>query len=76
MMVPSLSFVCELLLIPALAQQVLGKTYTFPNTVYDGSVNVEFTSGATSLDGPKISPQINDTTYEWYLLCPFTSRCP
>ena len=55
-----LPFACALN--PSYAQ---AKSYDIPNSLYDGPVQAEYTSTFGSIDGPKISPRPNSTSYEW-----------
>jgi hypothetical protein len=52
------------------AYSTKSQTYSIPNEVFSGPVNAEFESvsrkGAHALDGQKILPRPNDTSFEWW----------
>ncbi|KAB5558519.1 hypothetical protein GE09DRAFT_116261 [Coniochaeta sp. 2T2.1] len=42
------------------------ETITLPNTLYDGPVTAESIATKGHIDWPKLSPGVNDTTYDWW----------
>ena len=58
------TFVSALLLaLPGAGQRTA--TYTFPNSLYQGDVQMQTNSGVNPLDGPKIGPSPNASAYDW-----------
>ena len=58
---------CNLAFVSALcASFVAAQTVTFPNTITTGESTAQYISGASGLDGPKVTPSINATTYDWW----------
>ncbi|KFZ18025.1 hypothetical protein V501_01412 [Pseudogymnoascus sp. VKM F-4519 (FW-2642)] len=41
-------------------------TNVYPNVIQTGPSNALYVSGASGLDGPKMSPGINATTFDWW----------
>ena len=40
--------------------------FNLPNTIYNGSIIAQSVSTKDSnLDGPKLAPGVNDTSYDW-----------
>ena len=56
-----LSF-CSLLL-----QSVVAKVTTIPNIITQGAINLQWNDGLNLIDGQKILPRPNATSYEWYV---------
>lgn len=48
-------------LVPVAAR---GLVYTAPNSLFNGSANMEVQSGLTALDGPRIFPYPNSSSYD------------
>lgn len=42
------------------------QTLVVPNTVASGPSTATMVSGASGLDGPKMSPEINTTSFDWW----------
>ena len=51
-----------LLLLPTAS---LASITTLPNTLYNGSTTAEQVSSPGNLDMPKLSPGVNETSYDW-----------
>jgi hypothetical protein len=49
-----------------LLNNVCATVYTVPNAAYIDSSVAEYTSLASELDGQKITPWPNETSYEWF----------
>lgn len=47
------------------AQSALATRFDIPNSLYDGPVYAQYTSGCGGLDGQKVYPRPNATSYEW-----------
>ena len=60
-MLISLSFCCLLL------QVVVAKVTTIPNIITQGAINLQWNDGLNLIDGQKILPRPNVTSYEWYV---------
>jgi len=64
-----ISFALALLPAVALAEYVIQsnavETITLPNTLYDGPVTAEALATKGHIDWPKLSPGVNDTSYDW-----------
>jgi hypothetical protein len=41
-----------------------GLVYTAPNSLFNGSANMEVQSGLTALDGPRVFPYPNSSSYD------------
>lgn len=50
------------------ASQVVlsAKTITVPNRISFGNSVAQFISGVSGLDGPKVSPEVNATSFDWW----------
>lgn len=41
------------------------ESVTLPNVLYGGPVNPEATSTPNHIDWPKLTPGVNETSYDW-----------
>lgn len=48
-----------------LALPVQATIYSIPNTVYPGDIQMQKNSGLDPLDGPKLAPWANASSYDW-----------
>ena len=51
--------------IPGTHLPLLATTVTIPDVLVNGSVKAETISHVGELDGPKVSPGVNATSYDW-----------
>ncbi|KAJ9150279.1 Hydroxyneurosporene dehydrogenase [Pleurostoma richardsiae] len=49
-----------------LLQRAWGYTVTLPDILYNGTVTAESTSIEGNLDGPKLTPRANSTSFDWW----------
>jgi hypothetical protein len=64
-MAPSFSLKTAVLMALAYAGISVAKDYIVPNVPYNGSSTAEFLSGLAEIDGQKVLPYPNETSYEW-----------
>lgn len=58
-----------------LAATAASEVYRFPNRPYNGHINEEFESLGGNIDGPKFTPGVNSSLFDWSVLRSFRLIC-